>query len=178
MCQPRQLQRKASRSGKWTKVRVFLNVCVHFCVCWRHIKRLDVWIWSFNCKITFVWFTCKKLHCVYMNVLVGDGHTLMFSLASFFISLQSNSLWKCSYIRQSLVAEWLRWWMWNPPLSYWEVVSLNRAASKCRIGSFHLGKKFQWFSLAENVSYFILQPTRSPSGQFVAVCYCCKINKV
>ena len=67
--------------------------------------------------------------------------------------LQNNFCYQCS------VAEWLRWWanlgvMW-PPLSYWEVVDLNPSAGMSRIGFklFHPGKKFQWFSLPENVSY-------------------------
>ena len=59
---------------------------------------------------------------------------------------------------QSLVAEWLTWWAnlrvgVTAPLSDWEVVGLNPTSSMNRIGFFYPGKKFQWFSLTENVTF-------------------------
>ena len=72
-----------------------------------------------------------------------------------------SRLVKCTFtliisLNQSSVAEWLRWWVnlgVMPPLSDWEVVGSNPIPGMSRIGFFYPRKKFQWFSLAENVSY-------------------------
>ena len=56
---------------------------------------------------------------------------------------------------QSSVAKWLRQLAnlgLKPTLSDWEFVSSNPTADMSRIWFFYLGKKFQCFSLTENVS--------------------------
>ena len=91
-----------------------------------------------------------------------------------------NITWEMKQ-NQSLVAKWLRWWVnlgVTPPPSEFEVVGSNPTAGMSKLGFFYPGKKFQWFSLAENAFLFILHPIRSLCDLFVAMCYCCKINKV
>ena len=73
------------------------------------------------------------------------------------------------------MAEWLVWWTSigvKTPLSDWKVVGSNPTASISRIGFFIQERNVNVPILRRFIS--ISHLTRSPCGQFVAVCYCCK----
>ena len=78
------------------------------------------------------------------------------------------------------MVEWLRRWVnlgVTPPLSDWEVVSSNPIASMSGIQLLSKEEISMFFPIRK-CCVLILYRTRSACSQFVAVCYCCKINKV
>ena len=81
------------------------------------------------------------------------------------------------YSIMSLVADWLSQWAYlgvSPPLSACVVQGSNPTTDTSGIGILIKGRHFP----SQKCFIYILHPARSSSGLFVAMCCCCKINKV